>query len=152
MQLFSVCKWHCKNIVLRLQKSFLATCKWLPARFWKTFRNIEIASAVFQLEKIRGQGQGQTFSKPRTKDTDASVLQKKCLQKFFSGDLKKKRSSKKLSRRSPKEEDKKSLRKFSARFLALSNKILSVQKIVLSSSRGRSNFLGVEASRPRPRT
>ena len=38
------------------------------------------------------QGVGQTLSRPRprTKDTDASVLQKKGLQKFFSGDLKKK--------------------------------------------------------------
>ena len=41
-------------------------------------------------KKIRGQGQlfgGQTLSRPRTKDTGASALQKKGLQKFFSGDL-----------------------------------------------------------------
>ena len=46
-------------------------------------------------KKIRGQGQpfrGQNLSRPRTgmleaKDTAASVLQKKGLQKFFSGDL-----------------------------------------------------------------
>ena len=43
-------------------------------------------------KKFRGQGQGQTLSRPRprTKDTDASVLKKKSLQKFFSGDFKKK--------------------------------------------------------------
>ena len=35
---------------------------------------------------------------------------------------------------------KKGLRKFSARFLALSNEISTVQKIVLSSSRGQGNF------------
>ena len=41
----------------------------------------------------------QKNPRPRTKDTNASVLQKKGLQKFFSGDLqkKKKRSSKKFS-------------------------------------------------------
>ena len=38
--------------------------------------------------KARGQGQGQTLSRPRprTKDTDASVLKKKGLQSFFSGE------------------------------------------------------------------
>ena len=35
-----------------LLKGFLATCKWLLARFWKTFRNIKIISAVFQLAAI----------------------------------------------------------------------------------------------------
>ena len=51
----------------------------------------------------------------------------------------------------PSEENKKGVRKFSARFLAFSNKISTVQKIVLSSSRGQANFRGLEASRPRPR-
>ena len=32
------------------------------------------------------------------------------------------------------------------------HKILTIQKIVLSSSRGQANFQGLEASRPRPRT
>ena len=42
-------------------------------------------------QKFRGQGQTLSRPRPRTKDTDASVLQKKKdLQKFFSGDLKKK--------------------------------------------------------------
>ena len=53
---------------------------------------------------------------------------------------------------SPIEENKKGIRKFSARFLAFSNKISTIQKIVLSSSRGQSNFQGLEASRLRPRT
>ena len=87
-----------------------------------------------------------------TKDTGASIFQKKKgflknfqaiskkgLQKFFSGDFHLKKT-------------KKGLRKFTARFLALSNKILTVQKIVLSSSRGQGNFRGLEASRPKPRT
>ena len=59
----------------------------------------------------------------------------------------------KIFRRSPIAENKIGLRKFSVRrFLAFSNKISTVQKIVLSSSRGQGNFQGVEASRPRPRT
>ena len=46
---------------------------------------------------------------------------------------------------------KEGLGKFSARFLAFSNKISTVQKIVLSSSREQGNFRGPEASRPMPR-
>ena len=65
----------------------------------------------------------------------------------------------------PSEENKKGVRKLSARFLAFCNEISTVQKIVLSSSRGLGNFRGIEASRlalfmafslalawPRPRT
>ena len=58
----------------------------------------------------------------------------------------------KIFRRFPAAENKKGLRKFSARFLAFSNKISMVQEIVLSSSQGQGNFRGLEASRPRPRT
>ena len=78
----------------------------------------------------RGQGQGH-----RRKCSP----KKKVFKKFFSGDF----HLRKI---------KKGLRKFSARFPALSNKISRVRKIVLSSSRGRSNFRGLEASRPRPKT
>ena len=49
----------------------------------------------------------------------------------------------------PIEKNKKGVRKFSARFLAFSNKISMIQKIVLSSSGGHGNFQGLEASRPR---
>ena len=52
----------------------------------------------------------------------------------------------------PSEENKKGARKFFAMFLAFSNEISTVQKIVLSSSRGQGSFRGLEASRPRPRT
>ena len=88
----------------------------------------------------RGQGQG-----PRTQ---AQVLseKKKGLHKNFSGDLqKKKRSSQKFFKRSPQNNV------FQKIFQAL-HKILTIQKIVLSSSRGQANFRGLEASRPRPRT
>ena len=80
-------------------------------------------------KKIRGQG--QTFSRPRTTDTSASALRKK-------------RSSQKVFRRSPENV-------FQKIFQAL-HKLLTTQRIVLSSSRGQGNFPILEASRPRPRT
>ena len=58
---------------------------------------------------------------------------------------KKKRSSQKFFKRSP---QKNVLQKI---FQAL-HEILTIQKIVLSSSRGQANFRGLEASKPRPRT
>ena len=75
----------------------------------------------------RGQGQG-----PRTQS--ASALKKK----------KKKRSSQKFFKRSPRKNV------FQKIFQPL-HKILTFQKIVLSSSRGQANFRGLDASRPRPR-
>ena len=42
-------------------------------------------------------------------------------------------------------------KRFPKMFQAL-HKILTIQKIVLSSSQGQANFRGLEASRPRPRT
>ena len=127
--------------------------------------------------KAQGQGQGQGHKKnprprprtafPRTdtlkaKDrnargqgprTQAQVLSKK----------KKKRSSQKFFRRSPKKKKKKK-KVFTKIFRAISTKTrfpnnfssapqnFTIQKIVLSSSRGQANFRGLEASRPRPRT
>ena len=102
-------------------------------------------------KKIRGQGQGQPFrgqtlSRPRTgmleakaKDQGhkAQVLSKKKKKK-----KKKKRSSQKFFKRSPRKNV------FQKIFLPL-HKILTFQKIVLSSSRGQANFRGLEASRPR---
>ena len=93
---------------------------------------------------FRGQGQrsriqAQVFSKKKVFKKIFKLFSKKGLQKFFSGDFHLRKT-------------KKGLRKFSARFLALSNKISTAQKIVLSSSQGQSNFRGLEASRPRPRT
>ena len=98
---------------------------------------------------MNARGQGHECSRPRTKDTGASVLQKnvfkifflaiskkKGLQKIVSGDLQKikikkqKRPSKKCFWRSPIEGNKKGLGKFSTRFLAFSNKFSTVQKIM----------------------
>ena len=80
-------------------------------------------------EDRHSRGQGQECSRPRTEDTSASALQKK-------------RSSQKFFRQSPKKK-----KVFTKIFQAL-HKILKIQKIVLSSSRGQANFQGLEASRP----
>ena len=79
----------------------------------------------------RGQGQECSRPRPRTKDTSANALQNK-----------KKRSSQKIFKRSPQKNV------FQKIFQAL-HKILTIQKIVLSSSLGQANFRGLEASRPR---
>ena len=93
-------------------------------------------------------GQGQALSRPRTKANCSP--KKKGLQKFFSGDFKKTGLKNFFSGEKGLQKTflgdfhlrkaKKGLRKFSARFLAFSNKILTVQKIVLSSSRGQAIF------------
>ena len=104
---------------------------------------LEAKDSPFEDRPFRGQG--QKCPKPRTKNTGASVLQK---EKVF----------KKLFRRSP---TKKGLQNF---FQAFSKKkvfnfffqaiykILTIQKILLSSNRGQGSFRGLEASSPRPRT
>ena len=103
-------------------------------------------------KKIRGQGQEQTLSRPRprTKDTDASVFQrKKTSLKFFFRRSQKKIFKNFFSERSLLEKTKK-------RFLQIFRKVSGVfqrnfngSKIMLSSSRGQGNFRGLEASRPR---
>ena len=92
------------------------------------------------------------ISRPRPR-TDPLEAKAKDQGHRHKSSPKKKRFSKNFFRRFPLEENKKKgLRKFSARFLELSNKISPVQKIVLSSSRGQGNFRGLEVSKPRPRT
>ena len=126
-----------------------------------------LAAKAKDTKKFRGQG--HTLSRPRTKDTGAGVLQQKRSSKIFFKRSQKKRSSKIFFRQkrsskiffqaiSTRGKQKKGLRKFSARFLALFNKISTIQKIVLSSSRGRAIFeelrlrgqgLQIVSSRPR---
>ena len=99
----------------------------------------------------RGQRQG-----PRTQ---AQVLSKKKGDEIFfeiirssqnfSGDLKKKKEKKGLHKNFSSDLHKKNV--FQKIFQAL-HKILTIQKIVLSSSRGQANFRGLVASRPRPKT
>ena len=77
-------------------------------------------------KKFRGQGQGQNLSRPRprTKDTGASVLQKKGSLKNFFGGLKKKVFKKFFSGDLHLRKTKKDI----ARFLAFSNKISAFKK------------------------
>ena len=96
----------------------------------------------------RGQGQECSRPRPRTKNTSASALQKKKkkgLHKNFSGDLKKKKVFTKIFQAI-------STKKVFQKIFRALHKILTIQKIVLSSSRGQANFRGLEASRPRIRT
>ena len=119
-------------------------------------------------KKIQGQGQGQPFrgqtlSRPRTGMLEAKAKDQGHKAQVLSKKKKKKRSSQKFFRRSPKKKKKKkrSSHKFFKRsplknvfqkiFQAL-HKILTFQKIVLSSSQGQANFRGLQVSRPRPRT
>ena len=97
-------------------------------------------------KKIRGQGQGQPFRgqtllRPRTEMLEAKDQghKRKCSLK--------KRVFTKIFQAIP--SPKKKI--FTKIFQAL-HKLLTIQKIVLSSSRVQANFRGLEASRPRPRT
>ena len=110
-------------------------------------------------EDRHSRGQGQECSRPRTGMLEAKAKdqghkrqcspkkKKKGLHKNFLNDLhkKKKRSLQKFFKRSPQ-------KNVFQKILQALHKILTIQKIVLSSSRGQANFRGLEASRPRPRT
>ena len=89
---------------------------------------------VFVTLSIRG-GVEDTRLEAKAKDQGHKCKcfpKKKGLKKFFSVDLKKKNG-------------------LENHFVPI-YKILTIQKIVLTSSRGQGNFRGLEASRPRPRT
>ena len=75
-------------------------------------------------------GQGQECSRPKTQ-TKVVFSKKKSSKKNFQA----------ISKKSGLE-----------KMFQSTYKILTIQKIVLSSSRGQGNFRGLEASRPRPRT
>ena len=99
-------------------------------------------------KKIRGQGQGQPFrgqtlSRPRTGMLEAKAKDQVHKAQVLS--KKKKRSSQKFFKRSL-------LKNVFQKFFQALHKILTFQKLVLSSSRGQVNFRGLEASRPRPRS
>ena len=96
----------------------------------RTHKKSEAKDSLSEDRHSRGQGQECSRPRPRTKDTSASALPKK------------KRSSQKFFKRSPQKNV------FQEIFQAL-HKILTIQKIVLSSSRRQANFRGLEASRPR---
>ena len=100
----------------------------------RTQKKSEAKDSLSEDRHSRSQGQECSRPRPRTKDT-----KRKCSPK------KKKRSSLKFFKRSP-------LKNVFQKIFQTLHKILTFQKIVLSSSRGQANFRGLEASRPRPRT
>ena len=115
------------------------------SRPWpRTQKKSEAKDSLSEDRHSRGQGQECSRPRPRIKDTSASALQKKkSSQKFFRRfPKKKKRSSHKFFKQSSQKNV------FQKIFQALHN-ILTIQKLVLSSSRGQANFRGLEASRPR---
>ena len=156
IQIDSLLNWkpHIKTLTSSISKSVGSLYK-LKDRGGVEDTRLEAKAKAKDTKKIRGQGQGQgqpfrgqTLSRPRTgmleakaKDQGhkAQVLSKKKKKK-----KKKKRSSQKFFKRSPRKNP------FQKIFQPL-HKILTFQKIVLSSSRGQANFRGLEASRPRPR-
>ena len=83
----------------------------------------------------------------------AQVLskKKKVFTKIFQAISKKKKKKKKKKRSSQKFFKRSPLKNVFQKIFQALHKILTFQKIVLSSSRGQANFRGLEASRPRPR-
>ena len=135
--------WYCK---ISLANNLLYSCgsnqqRWSP----KTQKNPMPRPRTAFPRTDTLEAKDRNARGPRTQ---ALVLSKK----------KKKRSSQKFFRRSQKK------KVFTKIFQAISTKKrfpknfssapqnLTIQKIVLSSSRGQANFRGLEASRPRPRT
>ena len=89
-------------------------------------------------KKIRGQGQGQPFrgqtlSRPRTGMLEAKAKDQGHKAQVLSKKKKKKRSSQKFFKRSP-------LKNVFQKIFQALLKILTFQKIVLSSSQGQANF------------
>ena len=98
--------------------------------------------------KARGQGQGHKKNprpRPRTAFPRTDTLEAKAKDQGHKRKCSQKKSSQKFFKRSPQKNV------FQIIFQALL-RILTIQKIVLSSSRGQANFRGLEASKPRPRT
>ena len=95
--------------------------------------------------EARGQGQGHKKNpRPRTALPRTDTLEAKAKDQGHKRKCspKKKWSSKKFFKRSPQKNV------FQKIFQAL-HKILTIQKILQSSSRGQANFRGLETSRPR---
>ena len=149
-----------RNFVVIKAKQYL----WFRNQRWSRGHKARGQGQGEEHKKIRGQGQGQpyreqTLSWPRTgmletKSKDQGHKRKSSPKKKKE---RKKRSSEKFFRQSRKKKERfseKIFRRFPEKtvfqkiFQAL-HKLLTTQKIVLSSSRGQGNFRGLEASRPR---
>ena len=112
-----------------------------------------------QGSRPRSRPRSQKISRPRTDPLEAKAKdqghrrkcspKKKGLQNFFSGE---KGLQKFFFRRSLLEETKKRSLQIFRKVSGVFQRNFKGSKVVLSSSRGQSNFRGLEASRPRPRT
>ena len=152
--LFESLVWTMLSVVKAKQISYLLTRGGV--------KDTRLEAKAKDTKKFRGQGQGQTLSRqgqgPRTQVQVFSKKkvfkiffrrsQKKGLQNFFSG---KKGLQKFFSGDFHLRKRKKGLRKFSARFLALSNKISTVQKKCCPRAEDRAIFEDLRP-RSRPRT
>ena len=138
------------NIAKKLWDWSLTKFRRISCNYQRWSRDTRLEAKDSLSEDRHSRGQGQECSRPRTGMLEAKAKdqghkrkcspkkKKKGLHKNFSGDLQKKKASQKFFRRSPQKN--------------VFHKILTIQKILLSSSRGQANFRGLEASRPRPRT
>ena len=107
----------------------------------RTQKKSEAKDSLF--EDRHSRGQGQECSRPRTKNTSTSALQKKKgLHKHFSGDLKKNGLHKNFSGNLHK-------KTFSNKFFKRSSRFLQFKKYCCPRATDRPIF---EDSRPRPRT
>ena len=142
--------WSTYPCSIRLQQSYKKKFDTLLGFFNRGgVEDTRLEAKAKDRKKIRGQGQrqpfrGQTLSRPRTGMLEAKAKDQGHKAQVLSK-KKKKRSSQKFFKRSPRKNV------FQNIFQPL-HKILTFQKLVLSSSRGQANFRGLEASRPRPRT
>ena len=102
--------------------------RWSRGHKARDQRNQKSGAKDSPSENRPSRGQGQECSRPRTRTQAQVFSKKKGLQKFFSGVLQKKGHQK---------------------FFSGDRQILTIQKIVLSSSRGQGNFGGLEAFSPR---
>ena len=107
---------------------------------------LEAKAKAKDTKKIRGQGQGQPFRGQTLSRLRTGMLEAKAKDQGHKAQVlskkKKKRSSQKFFKRSP-------LQNVFQKIFQPLHKILTFQKLVLSSSRGQANFRGLEASRPR---
>ena len=100
------------------------------------FHSIPCPAKDSPSEDRPSRGQGQECSRPRTKDTAASVLYKKKEKRFskkFLGDLQKKQKKVFANFSLSQKKNKK-------RFLTFSNKLLTIQKTVLFPAADRAIF------------
>ena len=115
----------------------------------RTQKNPRPRTALSRTDTLEAKDRNARGQGPRTQAQVLSKKKKKGLHKNFLGVLQKNKKNKKVFSKIFQAIPTK--KRFPKIFQAL-HEILTIQKIVLSSSRGQANFWGLEASRPKPRT